>query len=136
MPSNVNEILAYANIQMAAEALYGLASEQPEETFSGELLIQERQEFLTDGNERVSRFTALQATEFAQIWEVVEHTSNSTTGFSGTLFQVRTGAPAELLQRYGLAAGEQVLSFRSTEFADDAARDNQATNVLEVKEFG
>jgi hypothetical protein len=29
-----------------------------------------------------------------------------------------------------------VMSFRSTEFIDDAARDNQATNTLEVKEFG
>ncbi|AVT22160.1 hypothetical protein C7Y68_20820 [Paracidovorax avenae] len=32
--------------------------------------------------------------------------------------------------------GELVLSFRSTEFADDAARDNQATNTLEIKEKG
>ncbi|MCW5655753.1 hypothetical protein [Hydrogenophaga sp.] len=29
-----------------------------------------------------------------------------------------------------------MLSFRSTEFADDAARDNQATNVLEIQSFG
>ncbi|AVT22159.1 hypothetical protein C7Y68_20815 [Paracidovorax avenae] len=28
------------------------------------------------------------------------------------------------------------MSFRSTEFADDAARDNQATNTLEIKEKG
>jgi len=30
-------------------------------------------------------------------------------------------------------AGELVLSFRSTEFIDDAAPDNPATNVLEIK---
>ena len=28
------------------------------------------------------------------------------------------------------------MSFRSTEFADDAVRDNQATNTLEIKEKG
>ncbi|SDP94092.1 hypothetical protein SAMN04489708_1587 [Paracidovorax cattleyae] len=36
----------------------------------------------------------------------------------------------------GIVKGELVLSFRSTEFADDAARDNQATNTLEIKEKG
>jgi hypothetical protein len=28
------------------------------------------------------------------------------------------------------------LSFRSTEFIDDAARDNEATNKLEINDFG
>jgi hypothetical protein len=28
------------------------------------------------------------------------------------------------------------MSFRSTEFIDDAARDNQATNAMEIKEAG
>jgi len=28
------------------------------------------------------------------------------------------------------------MSFRSTEFADDAARDNEATNKLEIKDHG
>ena len=31
---------------------------------------------------------------------------------------------------------ELVICFRSTEFADDAARDDQATNTLEIKEEG
>jgi pimeloyl-ACP methyl ester carboxylesterase len=91
---------------------------------------------LLRGNTRSSRFTEVQAAEFVQIWQVVEHKSNTTTGFSGTLFEVRQDAPTALLTQYGLSKGEQVLSFRSTEFADDAARDNQATNVLEIKEFG
>ncbi|WP_162580328.1 calcium-binding protein [Variovorax sp. PBS-H4] len=62
---------------------------------------------------------------------MVEHISNTTTGFSGTLFQaLRTD------ESRGITAGELVISFRSTEFIDDAARDNQATNSLEIKEKG
>jgi HlyD family secretion protein len=33
-------------------------------------------------------------------------------------------------------SGELVLTFRSTEFLDDAARDSEATNKLEIKEKG
>ena len=76
------------------------------------------------GNGRTSRFTQVQAEEFlADGWKVVEHKSNTETGFSGTLFKNSN-------------TGELVISFRSTEFADDAARDNQATNTLEIKEKG
>ena len=35
-----------------------------------------------------------------------------------------------------MTAGQYVVSFRSTEFIEDSARDNQATNMLEVKEGG
>ncbi|AMM23268.1 calcium-binding protein [Variovorax sp. PAMC 28711] len=54
---------------------------------------------------------------------MVEHKSNTSTGFSGTLFR-------------NSQTGEMVISFRSTEFADDAVRDNQATNVMEIKAEG
>ena len=122
--TSAKTLLKYANVQMAAEALLDRI---PEVDFATAL---------KDGNTRSSRFTAVQAAEFVQIWQVVEHQSNTTTGFSGTLFQVRQDAPTGLLTQYGLTQAEQVLSFRSTEFADDAARDNQATNVLEIKEYG
>ena len=51
--------------------------------------------------------------------------------FSGTLFKCTKEDEA-----LGYHKGELVLSFRSTEFIDDAARDNEATNKLEIKEFG
>jgi hypothetical protein len=78
---------------------------------------------LVFGNNRSSKFTDEAAAQFAAVWSVVEHKSDTTTGFSGTLFKNN-------------ATGELVMSFRSTEFADDAARDNQATNDLEIRSFG
>jgi len=54
---------------------------------------------------------------------VVEQKENTPTGFSGTLFR-------------NSETNELVMSFRSTEFVDDAARDNQATNTLEIQEHG
>ncbi|MFV0678998.1 lipase family protein, partial [Ottowia sp.] len=83
------------------------------------------------GNDRTSRFTPTDAAWFAQSWEVLEHTSNTVTGFSGTLFKAKVTDEAR-----GIVAGELVLSFRSTEFVDDAARDNQATNNLEISDKG
>lgn len=85
------------------------------------------------GNDRSSKFTAVQAQQFIdEGWTVVEHKSDTTTGFSGTLFKY-TGATDAAK---GLTKGELVMSLRSTEFADDATCDNQATNVLEIKEKG
>jgi hypothetical protein len=40
------------------------------------------------------------------------------------------------MAKLGITPGELVLSFRSTEFVDDAARDNQATNAMEIAEVG
>ncbi len=120
--------LKYANLQMAAEALYGLKSTTPGTIRS---LPTIGQQFLTDGNDHASRFTTTQATEFAKEWKVVEHISNTKTGFSGTLFECLKDDEAK-----GLKQGDLVLSFRSTAFIDDSARDNQATNALEIKEMG
>ena len=36
----------------------------------------------------------------------------------------------------GVKAGDQVLSFRSTEFVDDEVRDSQATNSMEISDRG
>ena len=122
MTTDAKTLLKFANVQMAAEALLDRPGD-----FTGQLMY---------GNNRSSKFTDVQAAEFAQLWEVVEHKSNTSTGFSGTLFKAKSGAPQALRDKYGITAGELSLSFRSTEFADDAARDNQATNALEIRPFG
>lgn len=80
-------------------------------------------EALTFGNNRASRFSNLQAEQFAAQYEVVAHQKNTATGFSGTVFRNRD-------------TNELTISFRSTEFIDDAARDSQATNAMEVAQGG
>jgi Ca2+-binding RTX toxin-like protein len=112
--------LVFANLQMAAEAILPNG-------FNGTIPVAE----LTDGNNRASKFTDIDAAQFIKDWKVVEHKSNTPTGFSGTLFECLVDDPAR-----GLVKGQLALSFRSTEFIDDAARDNQATNSMEVKPFG
>ncbi len=116
-PTSPTTVLKYANLQMAAEARLDL--------------FPDLKSALTYGNNRSSKFTDKQAAQFTADWKVVAHQANTGTGFSGTLFECLSDDPAR-----GLVFGQQVMSFRSTEFADDAARDNEATNVLEVKEFG
>ncbi|MDB0564241.1 putative Ig domain-containing protein, partial [Ralstonia solanacearum] len=108
--AQVQDYLKYINIQMAAEALW----ENPGNN----------KRILTEGNGHASRFTAVQAEKFiADGWEVVAYQESTATGFSGTLFHNKN-------------TKENVISFRSTEFIDDAARDNEATNALEIKEKG
>ena len=114
--------LTYANLQMAAEAT------RLDEVVAGTRSLASALEF---GNNRLSKFTPTQAADFVRDWDVVSHQKNTSTGFSGTLFSCRITDPAR-----GLVYGQLVLSFRSTEFIDDAARDNLATNTLEIKEFG
>lgn len=111
----ISDYLKYADLQMAAEAF--LTGK------NGVMANEDLVEALQSGNNHASRFTAAQAKNFAEEWIVVEQKENSSTGFSGTLFKSK-------------ATNEYVVSFRSTEFIDDAARDNQATNDLEIKTFG
>lgn len=123
MPTNIiSTYLTYANLQMAAEAIY------PIDFVSGSI----SSATLTNGNNRSSKFPITLANQFSKDWEVVDHKANTSTGFSGTLFKyIGETDPAR-----GLTKGELVMSFRSTEFADDAARDNEATNKLEIQQFG
>ena len=86
---------------------------------------------LKDGNNHTSILTAPQIKEFMENWKVVAYLPNTTTGFSGTLFQAKRDIPGTTIK-----AGEKVMSLRSTEFIDDAARDNQATNVMEIADKG
>jgi trimeric autotransporter adhesin len=108
--------LKFANLQIAAERDWTTSVMSPEE--------------LRKGNDRSSKFTATAAEQFTLDWEVVEQ-RNTTSGFSGTLFRCKRPDAAR-----GLIAGELVLCFRSTEFADDAARDNEATNEAEIDDHG
>jgi Ca2+-binding RTX toxin-like protein len=130
MANEIANYLKYANVQIAAEAFFNLKTAVPGTTFSG-LLTGANLSMLTAGNDRSSRFTTTQADQFSEDWEVVEHKSNTATGFSGTLLRARRTDEVR-----GIVAGELVLSFRSTEFADDAVRDSQATNSMEIKEKG
>ena len=115
MANDIATYLKHANLQMAAEALlnFGIGENKSAE------LIQE----LKLGNNRSSKFTDVLAADFAAKYTVVAHQANTSTGFSGTLFREN-------------ATGELVMSFRSTEFLDDSARDNQATNSMEIKPYG
>ncbi len=132
MPT-IADYLKFANLQMAAEALYRFNATPPDTNLSpgakfvGIIPL----EVLTTGNLHASKFTATRAAKFVDQWKVVEHLSNTPTGFSGTLFQALKD---DLSQN--IKAGDLVLSFRSTEFIDDAARDNEATNTLEIAKLG
>ena len=128
---SLTRLLDYARVQMAAEALYYFDARKQKE--SGENLLNPGDtgfgsgavpvDVLTTGNGHASRFTATDAAKFAAEWEVVEHKSNTGSGFSGTLFKNKN-------------TKDYVLSLRSTEFIDDAARDSEATNQLEIREKG
>jgi hypothetical protein len=116
--------MKFVNLQMAAEAFLVDANDNP-------LSDTAYTDALKRGNDRNSKFTNSQAQIFANHWAVVAQKPNTPTGFIGTLFKCIQDDPAT-----GAKAGELVLSFRSTEFLDDAARDNQATNAMEITESG
>ena len=113
----VADILKYANLQTAAESFLVRADGAVRDDIV---------KALTDGNNRSLKFTQTQAQAFADPnsgWTVLAQKANTASGFSGTLFKSNE-------------TGELVLSFRSTEFIDDHARDNQATNAMELAEGG
>jgi Ca2+-binding RTX toxin-like protein len=108
MANEVSTYFTYANLQMAAEALLHKYGF----TIDG----------LGKGNDRASRTpTAVAEQLIKDGWTVVAHQTNTPTGLSATLFK---------------RDDEFVMSIRSTEFLDDAVRDNKATNELELKASG
>ena len=136
--STQNEIstyLEYAHLQIAAEAFikgsrgetFEIGKNENKEERKGEDLAKD----LIKGNWHSSKFSKMLAGEFVKRWKVVRHIGNTGTGFSGALFEAITDNPAA-----GIKEGQQLLSFRSTEFVDDAVRDSRATNELEIKEKG
>src|SRR5438046_2343739 len=105
MNSNIVDILKFAHVQLAAEALFTFrAKRRDADKTPGTVATYSPIEKadLVAGNLRSSRFTEHEAEQFLDEWSLVEHKSNTTTGFSGTLFKSKTG--------------ELVLSFRSEEF--------------------
>ena len=125
-PTRIADYYTYANLQMAAEAfLRDEATDVLRDTDEELVRALER------GNDHASAFPRPLAQTFAANWRVLDQRANTGTGFSGTLFQRLKDDPLT-----GAREGELVLSFRSTEFIDDAARDNQATNAMEIRQFG
>ena len=126
----------YALLQIASEALFnvepGVAATAPGVGALQNIGFGTDGSVLTRGNDHSSRMTTEQAKQFAQEWTVVSHQPNTATGFSATLFKYTGTSDSDR----GLTNGQYVVSFRSTEFIDDQARDSKATNELEVKEGG
>ena len=139
MPANqINTLLRFVNLQIAAEAIYGFDPRPlngvpivlvPGATASGREITAAE---LRDGNKRSSLFPDVVSNEFGQQYQLLEHISNTETGFSGTLFRYK--GPDD--ESSGLKTGDKILSFRSTEFVDDAVRENQATNIGEIQKKG
>ena len=122
----------YALLQIAAEAYLGTTDRNDPAAPTSTGPIDLTAAMLTKGNTHSSKMTAQQAEQFSLEWKVLSHQPNTATGFSATLF-VYIGEPDSAR---GVFPGQMVVSFRSTEFIDDQARDSKATNELEIKEGG
>lgn len=133
--NEISTYLEYAHLQIAAEAFIdntrGKTFHIPDNKEVKEVKPKDLADDLIKGNWHSSKFSKTLADEFVKRWKVVRHIGNTGTGFSGTLFEAIADNPAA-----GIKKGQQVLSFRSTEFVDDAVRDCRATNELEIKEKG
>ena len=130
------ELLQFANLQIAAEVLYGKLTApagNPTDLTANENAVLSEEYLVDEGNKHSSRFTSTQATEFIKDWEIVSHINNTKTGFSGTLFRVKA---KDGIPNTNLKNGDLVLSFRSTEFVEDYIHDNIATNTHEIADKG
>ena len=81
-----------------------------EYTFKGKIvseLLKNNSDILKQGNNHTSKLTEPQIKEFMENWEVVAYLPNTTTGFSGTLFEALEDIP-----RSGVKAVDQILPFR------------------------
>jgi len=122
--NQLNRLLEFSSIQMASEAF--LLREVDNDVLQTDTnLLLDR---LREGNTHASKFMPGQAQRFVDAYEVLAQFRNDPllaggTGFSATLFKRR-------------GTEEYTLSFRSTEFLDDPARDTKATNELEIKQLG
>ena len=135
---SVAELLEMSRTQIVAEAFLLDEDRNPkylhpnkeknEYTFKDVALVPK---ILKEGNNHTSKLTEPQIKEFMENWEVVAYLPNTTTGFSGTLFQAKRDIPGTTIK-----AGEKVMSLRSTEFIDDEVRDSQQTNTHEIAKKG
>ena len=132
---SASQYLEFANLQIAAEAFYNNIKANPnwQNSSGGNVIFGNLIDIpsLVDGNKHTSKFTPTLAQEFMGKWEMLAHIANTGAGFSGSLFRAKHDIAGTAIK-----AGELVLSFRSTEFIEDAVRDNRATNTLEIKEKG
>ena len=85
--NDISTYLEFSNLQIASEAFIGKSqSKDPGTIVSGKDFTRDN---LIDGNNHTSKFTDTAADEFMQHWRVVEHITNTKTGFSGTLFEAK-----------------------------------------------
>ena len=120
--STIADHLKYANLQTAAEAFLV----NPDGFVKDDIL-----RALLDGNKRSTKFTQPQAEDFNKLWQVVDQCPNTPTGFSGTLFRAIKDDAAS-----GIHKDDLVVSFRSTEFIDDSARESEGTDKMEIAKGG
>ena len=111
LPS-VAELLEMSRTQIVAEAF--LKGEDKKAEFlhpkNGDYTFRKtdlKDTILRDGNNHTSKLTEPQIKEFMENWEVVAYLPNTTTGFSGTLFEALEDIP-----RSGVKAVDQILPFR------------------------
>ncbi len=130
-PTSPQVLQTYTLLQIAAEAFLGRNPADSAAAPGGQFNIDWDAAALERGNDHSSRMTQKQAEQFAAEWDVVSHQPNTATGFSATLFRCKVTDAAR-----GMTAGQLVVSFRSTEFIEDHARDNHATNQFEVAQAG
>jgi hypothetical protein len=135
------EMLEMAKLQIVAETFLEGKLEDNENRVPSPRKSYEKddirinKDLLTYGNNHTSKLTKAQAEQFVQDWEVISYMPITDTGFSGTLFRAKQ--PIKDDKGNVIVEKDQlVMSFRSTEFIDDSARDNQATNTLEIAEKG
>jgi hypothetical protein len=132
-PQSPKVLLEYSKLQIiVAESMFGLSHTAAPGVMVSPVSGAFDPAWLTEGNHHSSRLTTTQASEFAKSWALVEHISNTKTGFGGTLFRYKGPDDPSL----NLKTNQLVISFRSTEFIEDAVRDNQATNTAELSEAG
>ena len=85
--NDISTYLEFSNLQIASEAFIGDSQlEKPGKIVSGNEF---KRSDLIDGNKHTSKFTETAADEFMQHWRVVEHITNTKTGFSDTLFEAK-----------------------------------------------
>ena len=129
--NDISTYLEFANLQIASEAFSGGTRGETFQVPNGKKITSFSLSDLINGNFHSSKFSKTLTGEFVKRWKVVRHIGNTGTGFSGTLFEAIADNPEA-----GIKEGQQVLSFRSTEFVDDAVRDSRATNELEIADKG
>lgn len=110
MNISIAEQYIFVALQMAVEAT--LAGPDGVEVLNQALIMA-----LTTGNSHSSGFTESEAKNFTVLRRFVAQSEESDIEFCGTLFECIQADPTT-----GAEVGERVMSFRSTEFVDDAVR--------------